>query len=219
VKQLAPRLDGRRLEGVEAVGKNLLLRFEGGVVLRSHLRMSGRWRLERRGASRRGLPWLILRGREWEATQWNGPVLTLEQRAVRRLGPDLVSDDVDVADLVRLLRRSDPSRLLGEALLDQRLVAGMGNMWLAEALWHARVSPWQRVGDVTDDELVAALGWARERMRAAVAGERTSRAVYRRAGRPCRRCGTPLTSRGLGDANRTAYWCPTCQPGTTTMRP
>src|SRR5213080_5351248 len=75
VKGLAERLDGRRLEGVEAVGKNLLLRFEGGLVLRSHLRMNGRWRVERRGARRVGLPWLVLRGDAYEGILWNGPVL------------------------------------------------------------------------------------------------------------------------------------------------
>src|ERR1043166_4808135 len=75
VKGLSEKLDGRRLEEVEAVGKNLLLRFEGGLVLRSHLRMSGRWRLERRGASHAGKPWLVLRGSEHEAVLWNGAVL------------------------------------------------------------------------------------------------------------------------------------------------
>jgi endonuclease-8 len=205
-------LDGRVLESVDAVGKHLLLHFEGGVVLRSHLRMNGRWRLEPRGSERRGRPWLVLRGREWEATQWNGPVLTLEKRAVSRLGPDLLADETEVAAVVARLRRSDQSRLVGEALLDQRLVAGIGNMWLAETLWQARVSPWPRLDDVSDDELTEALSWARERMRESVAGARPSRNVYRRAGRPCPRCGTPVSSRGLGDANRTAYWCESCQP-------
>jgi endonuclease-8 len=106
---------------------------------------------------------------------------------------------------------------VGEALVDQRLVAGIGNLWLAEALWQARVSPWRRLGEVSDEELVAVLAWARDAMRAAVAGKRPPRSVYRRAGRPCRRCGTPVESRGLGDANRTAYWCPQCQ--STTGRP
>jgi endonuclease-8 len=205
-------IDGRVLEGVDAFGKHLLFRFEGGVVLRSHLRMSGRWRLDRRGRELRGRPWLVLRGREWEATQWNGPVLTLEKRAVARLGPDLLADETDVVVLVERLRVSDQSRLVGEALLDQRLVAGIGNMWLAEALWHARVSPWRSLGEVTDEELTTALGWAREHMRASVAGERTPKAVYRRAGRACPRCGSPVSSRGLGDSNRTAYWCEICQP-------
>jgi endonuclease-8 len=200
------------LEGVEAVGKHLLLRFEGGVVLRSHLRMSGRWRVEPRDAPRRGLPWLVLRGGEWEARQWNGPVLALETRPLRRLGPDLLADETDVGDLVRRLRLSDGARLVGEALLDQRLVAGIGNMWLAEALWNARVSPWSQVGQIGDEGLRAVLAWARNAMRASVAGKQGPRAVYRRAGRPCRRCATPIASRGLGEANRTAYWCQTCQP-------
>jgi endonuclease VIII len=204
-------VDGRRLESVEAVGKYLLFRFEGGVVLRSHLRMNGRWRLDARGKERRGLPWLVLRGEEWEATQWNGPILTLEARPVRQLGPDLLADETEVADVVARVRRSDSSRLVGEALVDQRLVAGIGNMWLAEALWHGRVSPWRTVGSVSDDELAAVLSWAREHMRASVGGSRQPRVVYRRAARPCRRCGTPINSRGLGDANRTAYWCPACQ--------
>jgi endonuclease-8 len=205
-------VDGRVLEGVEAVGKHLLLRFEGGVVLRSHLRMNGRWRLERRGVERRGSPWLVLRGGEWEATQWNGPVLTLEQRPLGRLGPDLLAAETRVDDVVARLRRSDPPRLVGEALVDQRLVAGIGNRWLAEALWHGRVSPWRPLEDVSDDELAAVLAWAQEHMRVAVDGRRAPVSVYRRAGRPCPRCGTPLSSRGLGDVNRTAYWCSTCQP-------
>src|ERR671922_2196830 len=91
VEQLAPRLDCRRLEAVEAAGKNLLLRFEDGVVLRSHLRMSGRWQVRPRGAKLLGRPWLILRGGEREAILWNGPVLELDERAVRRLGPDILA--------------------------------------------------------------------------------------------------------------------------------
>lgn len=213
---VARAVDGRVLEGVDAVGKHLLLRFEGGVVLRSHLRMNGRWRLDPRGRERRGMPWLVLRGREWEATQWNGPVLTLEKRAVRRLGPDLLADGTEVAAVVARMRLADQSLLVGEALVDQRLVAGIGNMWLAEALWHARVSPWRPLSDLSDDELAETLTWAREHMRAGVRGSRSPQSVYRRAGRPCLRCGTPLSSRGLGDMNRTAYWCSACQPSGAT---
>jgi endonuclease-8 len=209
---VARAVDGRVLERVEAVGKHLLLHFEGGVVLRSHLRMNGRWRVGPRTATTRGRPWLVLRGGPWEATQWNGPVLTLERRPLRRLGPDLLADATDVAVVVPRLRTQPQSRLVGEALVDQRVVAGIGNMWLAEALWASRVSPWSRLGAVTDEELAHALGWARDAMRSAVRAPAGPRAVYRRAGRPCRRCGTPIASRGLGDANRTAYWCPTCQP-------
>jgi endonuclease-8 len=205
-------VDGRRLESVEAVGKHLLLRFEGGVTVRSHLRMTGRWRVGRVGAQRIGRPWLVLEAGGIEATQWNGPVLTLEQRPVRRLGPDLLAPGTEPEALVARFRRTDPGRPLGEALQDQRLVAGIGNMWMSEALWTARISPWRPLGEVGDNELLAALGWARTAMLASVAGSRGGRLVYRRAGRPCPRCGTPIESGGQGDSNRTAYWCPRCQP-------
>src|SRR5688572_1394722 len=114
--------------------------------------------------------------------------------------------------MVRRLRASGPALRLGEALLRQRLVAGIGNMWMAEALWHARLSPWIPVGSLSDEQLLAAVREASELMRRALDGRRSGHAVYRRAGRPCRRCGTPIRSRGLGDDNRTAYWCPVCQP-------
>jgi len=210
VKQLAPRLDGRRLEAVEAAGKNLLLRFEGGIVLRSHLRMSGRWRVQARGSQVLGRPWLVLRGAEREAVLWNGPVLELDDGAVRRLGPDILAKPPDLELIVANLRR-DPNRELGDALLDQRLVAGIGNVWKAEALWHERVSPWRRVAETSDEEAQAILESAHELMTASVERRRERRAVYRRAGRGCRRCGTPIESLGQGEQNRTAYWCPGCQ--------
>jgi endonuclease VIII len=209
---VARAVDGRVLERVDAVGKNLLLRFDGNVVLRSHLRMTGRWSVRRRvEAIQRGAPWLVLRGREWEASQWNGPVLAIGATRVRDLGPDVLAPEVETAAIVARLRRVDSSQLVGEALVDQRLVAGIGNMWLAEMLWHARISPWARLGEVPDEGLSAALHWVRQQMAASVAGRRPSRAVYRRAGRSCPWCGDVIRSRGLGDANRTAYWCPTCQ--------
>src|SRR5215217_430324 len=85
VTRVAQRLDGRKLLGVEAVGKNLLLRFEDGLVLRSHLRMSGRWQVLPRNGTRRGTPWLVLRGVESEAVLWDGPVLELDESRVRSL--------------------------------------------------------------------------------------------------------------------------------------
>ena len=210
--QVAPRIDGRVLESVEAVGKNLLLRFEGGLVVRSHLRMMGRWRLEPRGKARTGLPWLVLRGETFEGVLWNGPVLTLETRNLRRLGQDVLADEFDLDGAVARLRGAG-ERWLGEALQDQRLVAGIGNMWMAEALWSIRVSPWTRVRDAEDGVLREAVAAARRLMRAALASGRQGRQVYRRAGRPCLRCGTIVRSRGQGDASRTAYWCPECQAG------
>jgi len=211
VKRLVERLDGRRLLGVEAVGKNLLLRFEDGVLLRSHLRMSGRWQVRPRGSKLVGRPWLVLRGAEREAVLWNGPVLELNDRAIRRLGPDILGQPPDLDTMVANLRR-DPRRAVGDALLDQRLVAGIGNVWKAEALWQARVSPWRPVAGVSDEELRAVLDTAHELMTASVETGGERRFVYNRAGRGCRRCGTPIEARGQGDDNRTAYWCPACQP-------
>jgi endonuclease-8 len=213
LKQLAERLDGRRLEAVDAVGKNLLLRFEGGVVLRSHLRMSGRWRVEPRGRARIGRPWLVLRGERYEATQWNGPVLELGSDVVRRLGPDILADPPELDAMVANLRAAGPAAYLGEALLTQSHVSGIGNVWMVEALWEAHVSPWARLGAVSDEQLHDALAAAHRLMRASLDGVRGRRRVYRRPGRLCPRCGTPIRSRGQGDANRIAYWCPGCQAG------
>jgi endonuclease-8 len=210
--RLAEELDGKRLERVEAIGKNLLLTFEGGVVLRSHLRMKGRWHVRPVSYEYTGRPWLVLRGSEWQALQWNGPVLELGRRtppAVRRLGPDIMDVPPDLEGMVVRIRAGGGSRALGEALLDQRSVAGIGNMWKAEALWHTELSPWIPVGELTDDQLRRVLVAAHESMRARRGGQ-----VYRRAGLPCRRCGGRIRSRPQGDEGRTTYWCPACQAGT-----
>jgi endonuclease-8 len=213
VKGLAGRLDGRRLEQVEAVGKNLLLHFEGGLVLRSHLRMKGRWRLERRGTARTGKPWLVLRGAEHEAVLWNGAVLELVGlRGAPRLGPDILGEPPDYETMLARLR-ADPEREVGDALLDQRLVAGIGNLWKAEGLWAARVSPWRRLEEVDDSELRAVLEAAHMLMRTSVEGPRPARHVYRRAGRMCPRCGGIVRSASQGANARTVYWCPGCQVG------
>jgi endonuclease VIII len=213
VKRLSERLDGRRLQQVEAVGKNLLLRFEGGIVLRSHLRMNGRWRVDRRGAARVGKPWLVLRGGEHEAVLWNGPVLELVTDCyLRTTGPDILGEPPDLEQMLARLR-AEGDRAIGDALLDQRLVAGIGNLWKAEALWEARVSPWRGVGELGDDELRAVLEHAHTLMRTALDGPRPPRHVYRRAGRACRRCGGVIRSAPQGDNARIAYWCPGCQVG------
>jgi endonuclease-8 len=213
VKGLAERLDGRRLEHVEAVGKNLLLHFEGGLVLRSHLRMKGRWRVERRGTARTGKPWLVLRGAEHEAVLWNGAVLELVGvRGAPRLGPDILGEPPDYETMLARLQ-AEPEREVGDALLDQRLVAGIGNVWKAEALWEAHVSPWRRLDEVDDAELRAGLEAAHALMRTSVEGRRPARHVYRRAGRICPRCGGVVRSAPQGANARTAYWCPGCQVG------
>ena len=213
VKHIAERLDGRRLEVVEAAGKNLFLRFEGGVTLRSHLKMKGRWRVQERGRELDGKPWLVLRGAAHEAVLWHGPVLELSDRARLRLGPDILAQPPDLDAMLANVRALPASMRLGEALQVQRAVAGIGNMWMNEALFDARVSPWLTLADATDDELRGARAAAARLMRGRLDGAQGGRRVYRRKRRPCPRCGETIRSWPLGDAARMAYWCPGCQRG------
>jgi endonuclease-8 len=211
VGRIAERLDGRRLLSVEAVGKNLLLRFEGGYVLRSHLRMTGRWTLVPRGSRRRGRPWLVLRGSRYEGVQWNGPILELHARGISRLGPDILERPPRIDEMLVRLRREDQGRAVGDALLDQRLIAGVGNKWKAEALWVVALSPWRPLADIDDAELRGLLAAAARLMSGSLEGRRHANRVYRLVGRPCSRCGGRIRSGGQGDNNRAAYWCPGCQ--------
>src|SRR5262249_3692329 len=181
--------------------------------------MSGSWRVLATGEPIFGRPWLVLRGTACQAVLRGGSVLELTDRAVRRIGPDILADPPEIVKMVANLRGGDRRRAVGEALLDQRLVAGIGNVWKTEALWRARVSPWLAIGEATDDELRAALKEAALLMRGSLETGRERRAIYRRAGRPCPRCRSPILSRGQGDSNRTAYWCPRCQDLPPVRRP
>lgn len=213
------QLDGRMLETTEAHGKHLLLRF-GDLTLHSHLGMSGSWHVYRREETwrkPRGAAWAVLRGDAWEAVQFGGPTLkVLSAAAVRRdpqlsrLGPDILATDLATEAVVSSLR-SGGDRALGDALLDQRLVAGIGNIFKSEACFAARLDPWQPIGDLSDAQLGDVVQTARKLMQEAVEDGRPVHAVYRRAGQPCPACGTPIASRGQGDANRTTYWCLMCQ--------
>ena len=177
--------------------------------------MNGRWRVEQRGSARAGKPWLVLRGAEHEAVLWNGGVLELlDARGAPRLGPDILGEPPDYETMLAGLR-AGPERAVGDALLDQRLVAGIGNIWKAEALWEVRVSPWRRVDEVEDAELRAVLEAAHTLMRRSVDGAWRARHVYRRAGRLCPRCGGSIRSAPQSEHARTAYWCPGCQVGGT----
>ena len=214
VKGIAERLDGRVLEAVEAIGKNVLFSFEGGVVLRSHLKMKGRWWVHPRGRDLgSGKPWLVLRGATYEAVLWHGPILELDDRVRRRLGPDILAQPPDFDAMIANLRALPQDARLGEALQVQRAVAGIGNMWMAAALWDARLSPWLRLAATSDDELRTALTTAARLMQGRLRGLPGRRTAYRRANRPCPRCGEPIRSWPLGDEARMAYWCPGCQRG------
>jgi endonuclease-8 len=125
----------------------------------------------------------------------------------------VLADEFDAERFLRQLRRDDPTRPLGDALLDQRTIAGIGNLWKAEACWGAGVSPWRPTGEVSDEEALAVVAAARPRMLAAAARGHQDRdhRVYGRAGRPCPRCGARIRARGQGDDNRRTFWCGRCQ--------
>ena len=127
-----------------------------------------------------------------------------------RLGPDVLAPEFEPEPVIAAMR-ADPARGLGDALLDQTLVAGIGNIFKSEACWAAKVDPWRAVGDLSDEELGSALLAARVQMLDAVEhGGRHRFAVYK-ARHTCPRCRGPIRSRGQGDANRTTFWCPSCQ--------
>jgi endonuclease VIII len=217
------RLAGRAVRSVDAHGKHLFLRFDGDLTLHSHLRMTGAWdvhRLGERWRRARHRAWLVLRNDGWEVVQFDGPVLELVPDARTRshvrlasLGEDVLGEGADPRSVVRAMRGVDPARPVGDALIDQRIVAGIGNVWKSESCFAARVSPWRPVGEVTDDELLAIVGFARERMRvcAREGFAARPRAVYRRAGQACTRCGAPIRRRAQGDGARVTFWCPACQ--------
>lgn len=237
------RLAGRAVTGIRTHGKHLFIRFgppaggahqgggdlmspgrlEGDLTIHSHLRMTGTWGVyppgRRWGRSPR-LAWLVLERAGHQVVQFNGPVLELltESRArfdhrLSALGPDILADEFDTVRFLARLRADDPTRGIGDALLDQRTVAGIGNIWKAEGCWEAGIDPWRPVGTVTDEEALAIIDGVRPRMRrSAEAGPREIAArVFRRHGRPCPRCGTTVRAEGQGDDNRTTFWCPGCQ--------
>jgi endonuclease VIII len=213
------RLAARAVRSVDTHGKHLFIRFDGDLVLHSHLGMSGSWIVagERRPWRR---AWLVIRvGDRW-VVELEGPVLELMTEGRTRfdqrlaaLGPDVLAPEFDRARFLSRLRSDDQTRTLGDALLDQRNVAGIGNIWKAEGCWEAQIDPWRPVTQVTDGEALAVIEAMRPRMlRSAREGPRSiDPRVYGKSGRPCPRCGGRVLARGQGDANRTTYWCPGCQ--------
>lgn len=217
------RLGGREVEGVEAHGKHLFLRFAGDLTLHSHLRMTGSWGVFGPGRPWHRSPrraWLIITRGDTKVVEFDGPVLELITETRRRfdrrlamLGPDIVAPGFDEERFLRRLREDDPTRPIGDALLDQRTVAGIGNLWKAEACFGTGIDPWRPVAKVSDAEGLALVRWAQPRMQesARTGMQDRFRVVYGRGGRPCPRCGTLVAQRGQGDDNRPTYWCPGCQ--------
>jgi endonuclease VIII len=215
------KLDGRVLERVESRGKHLLLHFAGDLVLHSHLGMRGSWQLYRDGdrwRRPRSQAWIALMGNGAEAVNFGGSTMRIVTEAqlrrdpkLARLGPDILADDFDPAIAVARMRAITPDIELGQALLGQRLVAGIGNIFKSEGCFAARVDPNRRLESLSDDELADVLAATRELMLDAVETGRQPKRIYRRAGQPCPRCGKPIQSRAQGDEARTTYWCPLCQ--------
>ncbi|MFE6664978.1 DNA-formamidopyrimidine glycosylase family protein [Streptomyces sp. NPDC057697] len=228
-------LTGRTVLDVVPRGKHLLTRIEGGLTLHSHLRMDGAWRVYAPGERWRGGPAhqirAVLANAEHTAVGYRLPVLELlrtrdEQKAVGHLGPDLLGPDWDPDAALRNLL-AVPGRPLGEALLDQRNLAGIGNVYKSELCFLARATPWLAVGDLAAPTAALLVTTAKQLLEANRDRPRrttTSTAprgpaprerlwVYGRAGRPCLRCGTPI--RSADQDTRPTYWCPRCQSGPT----
>jgi len=209
------RLAGRQVTDVSAHGKHLFIGFDD-LTIHSHLGMVGSWRVRPRAEAPRPGPWLTITTGDHVVTQHRGPTLELLTEARRRqrlarLGPDILAHEFDIDRAIRLLREDDPTRPVGDALLNQRAVAGIGNVWKCEACHALQLDPWRPLGGVGNDALRGVLVAARERMARSVAGDRGEHAAYRRNGRPCPRCGAAIRVTGQGDDNRATYWCPGCQ--------
>jgi endonuclease-8 len=224
-------LTGRAVREVVSRGKHLLTRIDDDLTLHTHFRMDGTWHLYRPGDRWRGGPdWqvrVVLTTDQWHAVGYRLPVVELlaradENRAVGHLGPDILGDDWDREKAIRRLAQQ-PDREVGQALLDQRNLAGIGNLYRSEALFLAGVSPWLAVGDVPDlgvvvDVAVRLLQANKANPAQVTTGDpRRGRShfAYERDGKPCLRCRTPIAmaEQGAPPYGRVVYWCRRCQPG------
>ncbi|HEX6323310.1 MAG TPA: DNA-formamidopyrimidine glycosylase family protein [Vicinamibacterales bacterium] len=230
---------GRAITGVEARGKHMLLMLSGGLTLRTHMRMHGSWHIYRPGE-----PWqlprrdarIVIETEDFVAVAFNVPIAEflderqkIRQEDLRRLGPDLLGETFDEDEALRRLQARG-AEAVAEALLNQRVVAGIGNVYKSETLFLERVHPETPARDVGEDTLRALLRTARRLLKANVADATSEIVTYRglrrttgrtnpearlwvygRSGRPCRRCATPIAYRKTGPDARGTYWCPSCQ--------
>jgi endonuclease VIII len=233
-------ITGRTVERVTAAGKHVLMRFSADLVLRTHMRMNGSWHLYRPGESwqrpRRDMR-ILVATRTFEAVGFNVPVAEFLTPAAMtrhedllRMGPDLLGVTFDADEAVRRFRENGALQI-ADALLNQRIVAGAGNIYKSEMLFVCGISPFVRVDEIDDEVLRRLLATARTHLIANVthpAGGITTyrgykrsggrdgserRYVYGRARKPCRKCMTPIRVRAQGPHARLTYWCPVCQTG------
>jgi endonuclease VIII len=233
-------ITGRTMEGVESVGKHVLMRLSDGLILRTHMRMNGSWHIYRPGEgwqrSARDMR-IVIGSQDFEAVGFNIPVAEFikardleRHEELRQLGPDLLADDFDGAEAAKRTRER-PSLDIGDALLNQRVMAGIGNVYKSEVLFLCGVNPFRAVATIPDADLQRVIETARTLLHANVSTglapmttytgyRRTTRRddpterlwVYGRARMPCRRCGAPILVKPQGSDARLTYWCPTCQP-------
>ncbi len=232
----APRLigpgpqAGRIIERVDCHGKHLEIVWDDGLVLHTHMRMTGSWHLYRTGDSWRR-PYHQMRAtietESWVAVCFNAPLVETYRQPDRRrhpgmgrLGPDLCKSDTDLGAVVNLvLSYPDSETRLGEVLLDQRVMCGVGNVYRAEVLWATELSPFARIGTLTEHDAIRLVNTAATMLRAnlttarrvTVPGVKGGLAVYGRNGQRCHRCGETIECRQMGEHARTLYWCPGCQ--------
>jgi formamidopyrimidine-DNA glycosylase len=219
------RLAGATVTAVEPVGKHLVIRFDNGLALHSHMRMRGVWHVYRPGERWRRPAWQLkaaLETADSVAVCFSAPIVELIRDVAARvghLGPDIVAEEWSPSVAVARARRLD-AMPIGDVLLDQRVVAGIGNVYRCESLWSRRINPWKPVRELDDETLRALFETAHDAMQANLAGGARRRfpgygagAVHGRGGRPCPRCGTPIRVRAMGEHARLVYWCPKCQDG------
>lgn len=210
---------GRTVEGVEAKAKHLLIRFSGGLTLHTHMQMEGAWHVYSAGDRWRKPGWqarVVLEAGDRVAVCFNAPTVELlterdeaTHASIANLGPDILKPPIAMDEVKRRAAERPADYTIGELLLDQQVVSGIGNIYRCETLFLEATHPKTAWGDADLDALVAT---ASRLMRAQLApGTRYQPWVYGRANRPCRRCGTSVQAETYGAFPRTAYWCPKCQ--------
>jgi endonuclease-8 len=209
----------RTIERVVSAGKNLIIEFSGDLHLHTHMKMSGSWHIYRPGERwqrpHRDMR-IVIGTDDFVAVAFTVPVAEFHtSRSLardpghRRIGPDLLGETFDRDDALRRIREH-PEKEIANVLLNQRVIAGIGNIWKSETLFDARIDPYTHVSDLNDDQLDRIISSALKLLRRSADG-RSEFAVYSRGGDPCRRCGTPIRYRKQGEDARGTYWCPKCQ--------
>lgn len=212
-------LKGRTIERVRPSGKNLIIEFSGDLHLHTHMKMNGSWHIYRPGERwqrpRRDMR-IVIGADEYVAVAFTVPVAEFHssrslarQTDLRSMGPDLLGETFDRDEAVRRIR-ARPDEEIANVLLNQRVIAGIGNIWKSETLFASGIDPFTRVADLDDEKLERIVDNARKLLLRSATG-RSTFAVYTRGGNPCRRCGTTIRYRKQGVDARSTYWCPKCQ--------